>query len=218
MNWSDKITVFNEDCMDVMSHYPDGYFDLAIVDPPYGIGQDWKKSKKTYYHKESSYKNTSIPPVEYFQELFRVSKDQIIWGANYYSHILPLTNNLLVWDKRRNCTITFCSEGEMAWVSYSKWPFRIIEIPWDGARKGSETGIKKIHPHQKPKALYGWILDNYPPPSAKILDTHLGSGSHAIAAHYHKNCGEFIGAELDKDYYNDSFERFQQETKQLTLF
>lgn len=202
----------NRDCMEGMNEFPDKYFDLAIVDPPFGIGKDWVKRKNNVQHaNNSNYKNEDIPDKKYFDELFRVSKNQIIWGANYYSHLLPPTNNLLVWDKRSNCEKEFNSEGELAWTSFKKWPLRIGTFEWSGARKGAETGIKKIHPHQKPISLYKWLLHNYANVGDKILDTHLGSGSSRIAAW---DMGfDFFGYEIDKYNFNSQEARFENHKK-----
>ena len=210
--------VFNRDCMEAMAEFPDKYFDLAIVDPPYGIGEDWKKSTsrtKTVY-KETSYKNASSPTKLYFDQLFRVSKHQIIWGANYYSDKLPPTNNLIIWNKMNDCTKEHISEGELAWTSVKKYPFRIFDFMWSGARKSNETGITKIHPHQKPIALYRWLLTNYAKPGDKILDTHLGSGSSRIASW---DMGfDFWGYEIDADYFSDHEKRFKNHISKPVLF
>ncbi len=204
--------------MEYMRQFPDKHFELAIVDPPYGIGADWKKSTsrtRTVYN-DTTYKNKAIPSSQYFNELFRVSKFQIIWGANYYSHLLPPTNNLIVWNKLGDCVKTFVSEGELAWTNITTYPFRIFEIPWSGGRKGVETGICKIHPHQKPIALYKWLLANYANPGDKILDTHLGSGSSRIAAY---DMGfDFYATEIDTDYFADQEARFKAHVAKPVLF
>jgi site-specific DNA-methyltransferase (adenine-specific) len=206
--------VYNMDCMEGMKKFPDMHFDLAIVDPPFGIGEDWRKSKnhKHYYH-TSTYKNDSIPGEDYFKELFRVSKNQIIWGGNYYTEYLPPVNSWIFWDKKRDVTTQFMSEGELAWTSF-KVPMRKIELIWNGAVK-CET-ISKIHPHQKPVKLYKWLLHNYASAGNRILDTHLGSGSSRIAAY---DMGfEFTAFEIDKGYYVGQETRFQQHIAQLNLF
>ncbi len=210
------IELLNMDCMDYLRDCDDNEFDLAIVDPPYGIGQDWKKNKASVHYKhETQYKNNSIPEEQYFKELFRVSRNQIIWGANYYTEFLRPINSWIIWDKKRNVDKTFMSEGEMAWTSFKK-PMRFYRHQWDGAKKGQDTGLKKQHPHQKPVDLYNWILTNYVKPGQRILDTHLGSGSSAIAAHYF-GC-DFVGIELDEDYFKAAQERFNNETRQEALF
>ncbi len=205
------LTITNEDNMEMMVRYPDKYFDLAIVDPPYGIGQDWKKRNKGAKHLETSYKNAAIPDKEYFEELKRVSKNQIIWGYNYYTEHLGSTNYLIVWDKQSNNNQVFkYSKFELAYTTI-KIPANIVSIPWDGYRMGKETGKKKIHPHQKPVELYGWILMNYAKPGYKIIDTHLGSGSIAIA------CEEYgfdlTACEIDPLIFNRAFKRVDQHIK-----
>lgn len=164
------------DCMDYLPQFPDNYFDLAIVDPPYGIGADWEKRNKGEKFKKTSYKNEAIPGKEYFSELFRVSKNQIIWGYNYYTEYLGPTNYLIIWDKQSSMNQVFhYSKAEIAYSSIHI-PCNLVSIPWDGYRMGRETGIKKIHPHQKPIELYEWILEHYArKEDKKILDTHVGS-------------------------------------------
>lgn len=198
--------VFNEDCETGMKRYADGYFDLAVVDPPYGIGEDWKKRNKGAQFINSTYTNKQTPGESYFKELFRVSKHQIIWGYNYYTEFLGATNYLICWDKISNNNDVFkYSKFELAYTSI-KIPANLVSIPWDGYRMGEETGIKKIHPHQKPVKLYQWLLANYANPGYKILDTHIGSGSSRIAA-YKAGC-EFVGFEIDPHYYEAQGERF----------
>ena len=214
---TDLLDIRNCDCMELMAEYGDNYFDLAIVDPPYGIGDTWSKSKRDqFYRHKSTYTNgpEEKPTAEYISELLRVSKNQIIWGWNYYSHLLPEGNNIIVWNKERDFTKTFMSEAELAWSSFSN-PVRIVKYVWDGARKGSESGIKKIHPFQKPIGLYAWLLSQYAEKGQTILDTHMGSGSIAIACHYAK-C-PLVACELDPDYYQAACERLERETRQLTL-
>jgi len=208
------IEILNIDCMEYMKSCKNNAFDLAIVDPPYGIGEDWKKSKKgSFYSHESSYKNNSCPGVEYFDELFRVSKNQIIWGGNYYTEFLPPRNSWIIWEKKINFDKQHMSEGELAWTSFNK-PVRIVELAWCGfircePRHGN-------HPHEKPIKLYKWMLEKYTMPGQRILDTHLGSGSSAIAAHY--GGFDFVGCELDKDYYKATQERFNDATRQRAMF
>ena len=203
------------DCMDLMAEYEDNHFDLAIVDPPYGIGQTWSKSRRDRFfrNKETTYTNgpEQKPTKEYFESLFRVSKNQIIWGWNYYSHLLPEGNNIIIWEKDRSFETTFMSEAELAWHSFSQ-PVRICKVVWDGARKGNETGIKKIHPFQKPIGLYQWLFHNYAKEGDKILDTHLGSGSIAIACHYMGF--DLTGCEIDQDYFDAATVRIDRETAQ----
>lgn len=208
----------NIDCLVGMREYPDKFFDLAIVDPPYGIGQDWKKStSRKKKHFNSTYKNEYRPSPEYFKELFRVSMNQIIWGYNYYADLLPVTNKIIVWDKCSNFEKSRKSEGELAWTSISKYPLRIYQHEWDGARKGPENGkTKTIHPHQKPLGLYKWLLKNYAKPGDKILDTHVGSASSLIAC---EDMGfDYVGFELDADYFKAAQERINVYRSQLKLF
>lgn len=209
------IKVFeNKDCLIGMKNYPDGFFDLAIVDPPYGIGETWCKDKHgVHYQKRNTYKNNRIPDETYFRELFRVSKNQIIFGANYYSHYLPMTNNLICWDKQCTFEKEHHSEFELAWTSIKKYPAIIIKCPWSGGRKGSETGIKTIHPHQKPLLLYRLLIKKYTSPGDRILDTHVGSGSSLIAL---EEAGlDYVGFEIDKEYYINALERIKKHRMQL---
>jgi site-specific DNA-methyltransferase (adenine-specific) len=204
-----------EDCMGLMARYPDKYFDLAIVDPPYGIGEDWKKRHKGRQYPDTTYKNDRPPPPEYFSKLKRVSKEQIIFGYNYFTEHLGSTNYLIIWDKMSNDNDVFCySQVEIAYTSIHK-PARLLSVPWDGYRMGKETGIRKIHPHQKPIELYVKILQRYAKPGDKILDTHLGSGSIAIACH---DLGfDLTACEIDRDYYNAAMERLREYQRQQTL-
>tara|TARA_R110000803_G_scaffold59227_1_gene117736 strand:+ start:315 stop:944 length:630 start_codon:yes stop_codon:yes gene_type:complete len=203
------INLTNEDNMELMSRYPNNYFELAIVDPPYGIdvnkmslGDGAKKQKR---HKE--YKDNSIPKKEYFEELKRVSKNQIIWGGNYFLDYLNKTKCFLIWDKIQEFS---GADFEMAWTSFNKVSkaFRFSRVEAYG--KGT------IHPTQKPVKLYEWLLMNYAKEGDKILDTHLGSGSIAIACH---NLGfNLTGCELDTEYYEAACKRLKQHQAQLTIF
>lgn len=235
-----NVKLINGDCMDVMSEYPDNYFDLAIVDPPYGInaanmnmGQNlnrsdgWKRSESTAVKAKKGRLNTgsgklrdralntmscdwdAYPPDEnYFKELFRVSKNCIIWGGNYFD--LPPTRCVICWDKVQPWE-NF-SQWEMAWTTYDK-PAAMFR--WSNT--GGANSETKIHPTQKPRKLYEWLLNKFAESEFKILDTHLGSGSSAIAAHYF-GVSEFVGVELDKDYYKEACDRFDRETRQEQLF
>lgn len=206
---------FNIDCMKYMATLPDATFDLAIVDPPYGIGADWKKRNKGAIFECTTYLNDSIPTTEYFAELKRVSKNQIIWGYNYYTDILGSTNYLIIWDKKSaNNKAVHYSKCEIAYTTIHI-PCNIVHIEWDGYRMGSEKQQKKIHPHQKPIALYEWVLQNYAKTGDRILDTHLGSGSSRIAAH--KNGFDFVGCEIDPTYYKKQEIRFKNYVSQLKL-
>lgn len=209
-----SIKIINDDCLNVMNDFDDNQFDLAIVDPPYGIGEYWMKQKHTSHYGSNDW-NSSIPSKEYFQELFRVSKNQIIFGGNYFTHYLPITNSWIIWDKGNNVEKMNTSECELAWTSF-KIPMRKVFVQWSGARKGDETGIKNIHPCQRPIKLHKWILDKYAEKGDNILDTHLGSGSIAIAAY---NRGfDFVGIELDKEYYEAAMVRINNHMKQLRIF
>jgi site-specific DNA-methyltransferase (adenine-specific) len=197
-----KSEVFNCDCMELMAKYPDGYFELAIVDPPYGIGISKNPVRKK--HKKKSWDN-NIPEDRYFKELFRVSKNQIIFGGNYFE--LPPSQGFIVWDKVQpeNFSLAMC---EYAWSSIQR-PAKI----W---RKSVLSEQNKIHPTQKPVALYKWLLDNYAKEGDKILDTHLGSGSSRIACYDFKF--DFVGCELDKDYFDLMEDRFKKHISQLSIF
>jgi len=213
------IELIHGDCMEALEGMEENQFDLAIVDPPYGIGDNWSKSRSDRFYlkgKLHSYQNKTVPDREYFNQLKRVSKNQIIWGANYYTHNLPEDNHWIIWDKKRNVEKTFMSECELAWHSFSS-PARIVVHEWDGARKGPETGkCNKVHPHQKPVALYKWLLKNYAKEGNTILDTHFGSLSIGIAC---ADMGFSLTAyEIDIDYFNAACKRLYNHLCQQTLF
>jgi site-specific DNA-methyltransferase (adenine-specific) len=225
MKVTDKITITNEDNMLLMARYPDNYFDLAIVDPPYNVsasngsfGRGGKKSKIKENRKDlkhySNYNKT--PELEYFNELFRVSKNQIIWGANYYPEFLK-HSGWLVWDKDKKDGIL--SMAELAYQSIDN-RVMIFKHEWEGFRKGSgsfEDGHNRvIHPNEKPVKLYKYCLKNYAKEGNKILDTHLGSGSIAIACHDYGF--DLTACELDKEYYDKAIQRIKNHTSQQTLF
>jgi len=208
------IEILNIDCMEYMATQPDNAFDLAIVDPPYGIGIDGQKEdikgKKSYrkYHKIKGW-DTNIPPKIYFRELERISTNQIIFGGNYFvNHLIEGHKGWIIWDKgQHGLTMSDC---EIAYSNFDT-PTRI----WTQNRcilKSEGT----IHPTQKPIKLYEWLLTNYAEPGQRILDTHLGSGSSAIAAHYFGV--DFVGCELDKDYFEAAKNRFDQQTTQSAMF
>lgn len=202
-------TIYNCDCMELMKQYPDKHFDLAIVDPPYGIGMGGGKigNSKTDY-KQFAGNDQNIPNGEYFKEIMRVSSNQIIWGANYMIEHLYPTSCFIIWDKVQPENFTMAM-AEFAWTSF-KSPAKIYQKRIVGA------DIERIHPTQKPVALYEWLLTNYAKTGDKILDTHLGSGSHAIACN---NLGfELTACELDKDYYEASIKRIKQASAQERLF
>ena len=209
MEITDKITITNEDNMLLMARYPDNYFDLAIVDPPYGIGMGGGKignSKKDY--KQFAGEDNSIPQKEYFEELMRVSKNQIIWGANYMIEYLYPTSCFLVWDKVQPQDFTMAM-AEFAWTSFNS-PAKICKKRIVGADE------VRLHPTQKPIYLYKWILDLYGKEDFKILDTHLGSGSIAIACHDYGF--ELTACELDKEYYDKATQRIKNHVSQQKLF
>lgn len=213
MKITDKITITNEDNMELMKRYPDNHFELAIVDPPYGIGAN--KEKKHNGWKDYGIKewDNEIPKPEYFEELFRISKNQIVWGGNYMTEHLPPKMCWLLWDKgQRNFSL---ADGELAWTSFNK-ALRIFTMPRGSALTDAKNNGGKIHATQKPVRLYEWLLKNYAKEGDKILDTHLGSGSIAIACH--NMDFELTACELDEDYYNDAIKRIQNHIKQQRLF
>jgi len=197
-----------------MARYEDNHFDLAIVDPPYGIGisgqKEQKKGKKSdrKYHKEKDWDN-EIPNKEYFEQLFRVSKNQIIWGANYFvEHLNKGTKGWVVWDKAQyGLTMSDC---ELAYSSFQK-PTRVYI-----KNRAVLISQNTIHPTEKPIKLYEWLLMNYAKEGNKILDTHLGSGSIAIACHNLKY--DLTACELDKEYYEAAIKRIEKHKQQLTMF
>jgi len=214
MNVTDKITITNEDNMQLMARYPDNYFDLAIVDPPYGLGIDGQKKSinknSKHNRKLHAQKNwdISIPSKQYFNELKRVSKNQIIWGGNYFTEFLHPTKAWVFWYKGQN-DLTM-SDGEMAWTSLNAVT-RQIEI-----NRASLISQNTFHPTEKPYKLYKWLLDKYAKQGDKILDTHLGSGSIAIACHDYGF--ELTACELDAEYYEKAIQRIKNHTNQTNLF
>ena len=214
--------VYLEDCVKALKRFNDNHFDLAIVDPPYGIGADGtqgfatKKTKGfTFDKKEYTKKNwdSEIPNDEYFFELQRVSKNQIVWGANYFITKLPHLKNFIYWHKKGQSKDDKFNEGEIAFVSCGRT--RMIDIWWNGFGT-INSGEKRFHPTQKPVKLYDWLLHNYAKPNDLILDTHLGSGSSRIAAY--KGGFNFVGFEIDKEYYEKQEKRFNDFKSQLRLF
>ena len=202
-----KIIATNEDNMLMMARYPDNYFDLALVDPPYGLGKSVVNSGgrfKKYQNKNGNW-DMEIPTNEYFKELFRISKEQIIFGGNYFD--LPKNKCFIVWDKKQPQGISFAM-AEYAWASFDK----VAQI-FSLRSQGQE---QRFHPTQKPVKLYEWILMNYAKEGDKIVDTHRGSASLDIACH---NLGfDLVTCELDKDYFNDGNKRLEQHQQQLTIF
>lgn len=204
---------YNIDCMEYMRRLPDKHFNLAIADPPYGIGADWKKRNKGKAFAETTYRNSERPTAEYFAELRRVSEHQIIWGWNYFADILGNTNYLIVWDKMSANNKAFhYSKCEIAYTDIHI-PCNIVHIEWDGYRMGAERMTKKIHPHQKPIALYMWLLENYAHPGDRIFDPNLGSGASRIAAW--RMGFSFVGCEIDPIYFDLQERRFMNELRGL---
>ena len=197
------IQITNENNMALMSRYPDNYFDLAIVDPPYGLNLDGGQLGYSKHEKKNW--DSCSPPKEYFDELFRVSKNQIIWGFNHFLDKLPNTKAVIFWNKHQN---GYFAEGELAWCSIGTVKY------YDRAYQ-KDIG-NKIHPTQKPLQLYEWILMNYAEEGFKILDTHLGSGSIALACHNLKH--NLTACELDTDYYKSALTRLKTHQQQLTMF
>ena len=212
-----RIELNNKDCLEAMKQMTDNQFDLAIVDPPYGgndaIGLKDNKSKGKQATKRTDYKvfENVAPSKEYFDELIRVSKKQIIWGVNFYNNY-DLSGGRIVWDKKG----TAFGRAELAYYSHSK-SVNVFEYTWNGMLQGDMKNKEtRIHPTQKPVKLYEWILDNYANEGDKILDTHLGSGSIALACH---NRGfDLTGFEIDSEYYNNAVERLRVHQSQLTMF
>ena len=215
----------NCDCMQMMREYPDDHFDLAIVDPVYGdvtqggysknnhgqrIGTG-KANQKGYHDALWSQPKTDA---DYFKELFRISKNQIIWGGNYFANMLPASQGWIVWDKQHPDGINF-ADCELAWTSFNK-ATRIFRFMWNGMLQGDMANKEdRIHPTQKPVALYKWLLVNYAKKGDKILDTHAGSGSSLIACH---DLGfEFVGMEIDKIYYQQAAERLKDAQRQIRI-
>ena len=197
--------VYNEDCIEVMKRYEDNYFDIAIVDPPYGLDIN---SSGTHFKEKYEIKDwdKATPNDEYFAELKRVSKNQIIWGGNYFLDRLGNCKCFIIWDKKiaEDMSFAMC---EMAWTSFK-----------NGAKIYNKTAtqLNRIHPTQKPIGLYDWLIDRYSEKGQIILDTHLGSGSSRISAN--KAGLSFVGCEIDKDYFNAQEKRYKEFISQTRLF
>jgi site-specific DNA-methyltransferase (adenine-specific) len=205
--------VYLEDCTEALKRFSDGYFDIAVVDPPYGIGANKMQlgnGKKKIYRGEADWDN-AIPTAEYWEQLFRVSKNQIVWGGNYMTEYLKPTSAWLFWDKGTG--ENDFADGELAWTSYNG-ALRKITKSWVGAN--AKDGFERIHPTQKPIYLYDWIFNRFAKEGNLILDTHVGSGSSRIAAH--KNKLHFVGFEIDKGYYEAQEKRFNAVISQQSLF
>ena len=214
--------------MQLMARYEDNHFDLAIVDPPYGINEKgqrnltgdrptkkWKTPKSQQY---KTFDDSKPPKKEYFKELQRVSKNQIIWGGNYFTENLTPSKGWIVWNKKADIK-EHLSMAELAWSSFDR-KCNMYDHLWAGFKK--KYKVDRIHPTEKPLQLYEWLLTNYAEPNQKILDTHLGSGSIAIAIDnvnkVEKMNLTLTACELDADYYNAAMKRIEEETKQLTIF
>ncbi len=215
-----NVLLINADCMDVMKLLDDKEFCLACVDPPYGIGENGDRNKsRSKLATSKDYKafagnDISAPEKTYFDELLRISKNQIVWGANHFISRLPIDSSCwLVWDKDNG--MNDFADCELAWSSFNS-AVRKFKYTWHGMRqenmKNKET---RIHPTQKPVKLYEWLLTNYAKKGQRVFDSHLGSGSSAIAAHYFGV--DFVGCELDKDYFDAAKARFDMATKQQAM-
>ena len=222
--------LYNMDCMEGMKQFPDKYFDLAIVDPPYGIGilsMNYTKSGAVRTHGHAAARRRDYrkqgewdikPEKEYFAELERVSKKSIIWGGNYFSEFLPSSKSFVIWDKRCNDNMTNdFADCEYAYLSNGMGVARIFRYVWNGMIQGNmKDKEERWHPTQKPVALYAWLLGRYAKEGDKILDTHAGSASSLIACH---NAGfDFIGFEIDEHYYKLAKERMEREFAQMRLW
>lgn len=203
---------YNMDCMEGMKQFPDKYFDLAIVDPPYGIKVNKMtlgNGKRIVYRGGDDW-DDKAPSTEYFAELFRVSKNQIIWGGNYFVQHLRPTQGWIFWDKGTGANDF--SDGELAWTSLRR-ALRMYRQSWVGSNAKESSEKDRIHPTQKPVALYKWILTNYAKPGDKILDTHVGSASSLIACY---DLGfDYVGFEIDEDYYRQAKKRLEEEMAQV---
>jgi len=215
------IELLNIDCMEYMATLEDNAFDLAIVDPPYGIGESGGNNKSrgklaiAKDYKPFAGHDKEPMPAEYFTELFRVSRNQVIWGANHFVQNININSSCwLVWDKDNGASDF--ADCELAWTSFGT-AVRRLKYQWAGMlQQDMKNKEIRIHPTQKPMRLYQWILEGYCGPMQRVLDTHLGSGSSAIAAHYF-GC-DFVGCEIDEDYYKAAKQRFDNETKQQAMF
>ncbi len=196
--------LYNMDCMEGMKQFPDKYFELAIVDPPYGISIT-DSGRLGKYNVNGNRWDDNIPTDDYFNELFRISENQIIWGGNYFP--LPPTRGFIIWDKKQPEGVSFAS-CEFAWSSFDRSAKTFYFSPMQDKYR--------FHPTQKPVALYKWLLKNYAKKGDKILDTHVGSASSLIACHQMNF--EYIGFELDKEYFDKATKRMADEMAQISLF
>jgi site-specific DNA-methyltransferase (adenine-specific) len=204
-----EITLLNMDCMEYMAGLPDKAFQLAVVDPPYGIGEALVAGGTWSVKYQDKGAGWDVAPEEaYFKELARVAENYVVWGANYYCQYLKPARGFITWVKPNMVGMHTMADCELAFTSFDR-NARVLNL-------SSQSKENRIHVCQKPIALYEWLLTNYAKPGQRILDTHLGSGSSAIAAH---NLGfEFVGTELDADYYAAAVRRFEAHKAQQTLF
>ena len=214
---------YNIDCMKGMKEFPDNYFDLALCDPPYGgvtqggymqnrMSGGVAKNRNDYH---LSLWQCEKPDAAYFKELQRVSKNQIIWGGNYFASMLPESQCWLVWDKEKPEGVSF-ADVELAWTSFNQ-AARIYHFAWNGMLQGDmKNKERKFHPSQKPVALYKWVLSKFAKEGDTILDTHVGSASSLIACH--EMGFKYVGFELDETYYKASKDRLENETAQMNLW
>ena len=219
-----NLTFYNADNLEIMRGMEDNEFDLAIVDPPYGINMDGGKIGSDNCGKAKNYTkkdwDKEPPTKEYFNELFRVSKNQIVFGANHFASLMPYNSSCwIVWDKDNTGDFADC---ELAWASFDT-AVRKFKWRWNGMlQQNMKDKQERIHPTEKPIQLYEWILFNYAKPNQKILDTHLGSGSIAIAIDKANTLDKknltFVGIELDPDYFRAAVERFKNHKRQCVLF
>ena len=227
MKLNEYIEITNEDNMELMARYPDKYFDLCIIDPPYGIGEDGSKNhSRCKMAKSKNYKafagnDLKSPDKEFFNELFRISKNQIIFGANHFISKIPFDSSCwIVWDKDNG--ETDFADCELAWTSFNS-AVRKFKWRWQGMlQENMKNKEDRIHPTQKPVALYSWILKKYAKQGDKILDTHFGSGSIACAVHEANSIDKMdlslVACELDKDYFESSIRRVKAALQTQSLF
>lgn len=207
----DGVTLILGDCLEHMARMADGAYSLSIVDPPYGVKNNWTSTGGNKITLEEAQKISlwdRRPSKSYFSQLMRVSENQIVWGANYFYEYLWNCYHNIFWDKKQRGM--HFSDGELAWTSFNSKAVTVCDLRIVGS-----NGNNRIHPTQKPTALYRWLLQNYARPGDTILDTHLGSGSSAIAA-WEMGC-TFTGIEIDQDYYNGAVERFKKRIAQPYL-
>jgi site-specific DNA-methyltransferase (adenine-specific) len=206
---SGKITLIHGDCIDYLVDCDANEFDLAVSDPPYGINKAFNATFRVAKYGQMKIVNDMKPDSFFVGHLKSVSKNQVVWGYNHLADLLGPTKEFIFWYKHN--PVDSYSDGELAWTSFTKTA-KVFDHKYFGA---INKDMNRIHPTQKPVALYKWIYTNYAKPGQRVIDTHLGSGSSAIAAHYYGL--EFVGIELDKDYYTAAVERFKRETRQIDM-